>query len=73
MSVEVEVGGEEGEGAAEKKKVKKAKEVARLGKGAVFGELALMTRAPRAATVTAATDLSLLRLSAADFEAMLGR
>ena len=51
----------------------KAKEVAHLGKGAVFGELALLTRAPRAATVTAVTDLSLLRLSATDFEAMLGR
>ena len=39
----------------------------------LFGELALLTRAPRAATVTAVTDLSLLRLSATDFEAMLGR
>ena len=70
MEVEVEEGGE---GGKKKRKVKTTKEVARLGKGAVFGELALMTRAPRAATVTAATDLSLLRLSASDFEAMLGR
>ena len=71
VEVEAEVEGEKGEGG--EKRTPATKEVARLGKGAVFGELALITRAPRAATVTAATDLSLLRLSATDFEAMLGR
>ena len=46
--------------------------LAELGRGAVFGEAALLDAAPRSATVTASSPLSLLRLAKADFEARLG-
>ncbi|HZB97339.1 MAG TPA: cyclic nucleotide-binding domain-containing protein [Candidatus Sulfotelmatobacter sp.] len=46
-------------------------EVARLGPGEVLGELALLDRAPRSATVTAASDLTMLVLSEQDFAALL--
>ena len=43
----------------------------RLGPGDSFGELALLDRGPRSATVTAAADVRLLRLSELDFSAVL--
>lgn len=39
-----------------------------LGPGSFFGEMALITGEPRSATVTAATEVSLLSLYAADFQ-----
>ena len=39
-----------------------------LGPGAFFGEMALITGEPRSATVSAATEVSLLSLHAADFQ-----
>ncbi|HOK45205.1 MAG TPA: cyclic nucleotide-binding domain-containing protein, partial [Bryobacteraceae bacterium] len=41
-----------------------------LGPGDTFGEQALVNRAPRGATVRASSTLTLLRLSAADFDAL---
>ena len=41
------------------------------GRGAVFGEMALLDGAPRAATVVAETEASLLRIPRAEFEALL--
>ena len=45
--------------------------VASLAEGQFFGELALLNRAPRAATVTAETELSTLTLSAEQFTLLL--
>ena len=42
-----------------------------LGPGQYFGELALLDRLPRSATVKAATDMTLLAIGQADFEAIL--
>jgi voltage-gated potassium channel len=41
-----------------------------LGSGSFFGEMALVTGEPRSATVTAETEVSLLSLSAADFQVL---
>ena len=46
--------------------------VARLGPGDFFGELALLNRRPRAATVTALEPLHCLSLGEADFVRLLG-
>ena len=48
------------------------REIARRGAGDFVGELALVTKRPRNATVTAATDLRVLVLAARDFERLLG-
>jgi small-conductance mechanosensitive channel/CRP-like cAMP-binding protein len=45
--------------------------VARLGRGSLFGEMGLMTGAPRAATVVAITDVECYRLDKAVFKAVL--
>jgi ABC-type multidrug transport system ATPase subunit/CRP-like cAMP-binding protein len=46
---------------------------AHLGPGEFFGEMSLMTGEPRSAAVIATTDLSLLRLRKAHFEALLDK
>eukprot|EP00003_Mantamonas_plastica_P005972 TRINITY_DN1487_c0_g2_i3.p1 TRINITY_DN1487_c0_g2~~TRINITY_DN1487_c0_g2_i3.p1 ORF type:complete len:423 (-),score=163.29 TRINITY_DN1487_c0_g2_i3:87-1355(-) len=46
--------------------------VGELGAGAYFGELALLTNQPRACTVTAAEDLTCLRLERTTFERIMG-
>jgi len=45
--------------------------VARLGRGSLFGEMSLMTGAPRAATVVATTDVECYRLDKAVFKEVL--
>jgi CRP-like cAMP-binding protein len=45
--------------------------VAKVGPGAYFGELALLDPAPRNATVTALTDMDILKLAEKDFNAVL--
>jgi signal transduction histidine kinase len=45
----------------------------RVGYGDYVGEMALLQNAPRAATVRAASDLTVLEMDKLDFEAMLGR
>ena len=47
------------------------RKVAELGAGASFGELALLTRLPRNATVEAATDMTLLVLGQREFSGLL--
>jgi small-conductance mechanosensitive channel len=46
-------------------------EVARLGPGACFGEMALLTGEPRSSTCTAADDVELLFLDRGSFETLL--
>ena len=53
------------------KVVKKGKKVNTLGPGDFFGELALLDRAPRNATVTADTDLDVILLGQREFSALL--
>jgi cAMP-dependent protein kinase regulator len=47
-------------------------EVAVLGTGAFFGELALIRDSPRAATVVAGSDCKLIKLDRANFHRLLG-
>lgn len=47
------------------------KKVATLGPGGSFGELALLTRMPRNATVEAATDMNVLILGQREFSGLL--
>jgi len=47
------------------------RKVADLGPGQYFGELSLLDRLPRTASVKAATDLTLLAIGQRDFEAIL--
>ena len=51
--------------------LRKGRKVAELGPGQYFGELSLLDRLPRNATVKAATDLTLLAIGQRDFEAIL--
>jgi putative ABC transport system ATP-binding protein len=48
-----------------------AKQVATLGKGDFFGEAALLTGAPRNATVAAKEDLEVYSLGNEDFQAVI--
>jgi SAM-dependent methyltransferase len=50
---------------------REGQKLATLGPGAFFGEMALLTRGPRTATVTADTAMKLLRLDERSFEALL--
>jgi CRP-like cAMP-binding protein len=50
---------------------RKGKKVAALGPGAYFGELALLDRAPRNASVVAGTDLELFVLGQREFSGLL--
>jgi CRP-like cAMP-binding protein len=47
------------------------REVATVGPGQYFGELALLDQAPRNATVTARTSMTLIRLRRREFSAVL--
>jgi CRP/FNR family transcriptional regulator, cyclic AMP receptor protein len=47
------------------------RKAARLGPGECFGELALLDRLPRSATVTAETDMHLLVLGSREFSTLL--
>ena len=47
------------------------RKVATLSTGACFGELALLDHGPRTATVTAATDLSVLVIGAREFSGII--
>jgi CRP-like cAMP-binding protein len=49
----------------------KGRKVATIGKGTSFGELALLDKAPRNATVTAITPMTLLVLGQREFAAVL--
>lgn len=51
----------------------RGKKVARVGPGDVIGEMALLDTAPRAATVTAATDMELFALEPRSFSDLLDR
>ena len=49
---------------------RRGKKVATLGPGSYFGELALLDRRPRSASVTSATDMDLLVLAQREFNGL---
>ena len=51
--------------------VKGDKTLREMERGAVFGEMALLDGAPRAATIEAMTDAEVLRVPRSEFEALL--
>lgn len=50
---------------------RRSRRVTRLGHGSFVGEIALLSRSPRTATVTATTPLRVLAISGRDFVALL--
>ena len=50
---------------------RKGKQIATLGPGQYFGELALLDRGPRSATVTADSDLAVIVIGQREFAAVL--
>ncbi len=52
---------------------RKGRKVATLGPGSFFGEIALLSKAPRTATVTAATDVDVLVINDRAFIDLLDR
>ncbi len=50
---------------------KKDKLIAELGERECFGEMAILDASPRSATVTALTDVALLKISREDFQELL--
>ena len=48
------------------------KKVATLGRGEILGEMSLLDHGPRAATATAATEVTVFVLNPAEFETILG-
>lgn len=50
---------------------RKGRRIARLGPGSYVGEIALLSRAPRSATVVAATPLRVLAIAGRDFVDLL--
>ena len=64
---------EEGTVAVQIREGTNVREVTRLVSPTLFGEMSLLTGAPRAATVTAATDVECFRLDSAAFQRVLAR
>ena len=52
---------------------RKGRRIASLGPGDFFGEMALLTRAQRMATVTSQTDMRLMMLSSGGLASVLGK
>ncbi len=50
---------------------RREKTIAELGEKECFGEMALLDTAPRSATVTAMTDVALLRISREEFQEIM--
>lgn len=64
---------EDGTAAVHVREGASAREVARLAAPAVFGEMSLLTGAPRSATVTAVTDVECFRLDSSAFQRVVAR